>query len=66
MNPDVGTPDIHTIQATPVAAPNDEIVDLAIRARVHGEMERRGIDEGYIVNAEIGDLYERGGQKEAH
>ena len=58
MDPDVCTPNTHTIQATSVTTVDDEIVHLAVRAGVHGEVECRGVNQSYIVETEVCDLRE--------
>lgn len=41
VDPDVGAPDINTIQASLVAAVDDQVVQLTILAGIEREMEER-------------------------
>lgn len=56
MDPDVVAPDINAIEATFVATTNGHIVDFTIGASVNGEVERRRINQGNVVNRPIGDI----------
>ena len=52
MDVDVVRPDIDAVEAAVVTASDEHVVDLAVRARVHAEVEGGAIDEFYVVDAE--------------
>ena len=56
VDPDVLAPDIDAVKPTLATAPDDRIVDFAIRARVHYDKEFWGIHQGNVVETEVGDL----------
>lgn len=56
MYPHVCAPYVDAVEATPVPAPDRHVVHLAVGAGIHREMERRGIDEGEIMDGEISDF----------
>jgi hypothetical protein len=56
MDPDVFTPNIHTVQTTSVTAVDDHVVDLSVLARVHGEMKLRRVNQCDIVDCKIRNL----------
>lgn len=39
VDPDVGAPDTDAVQTTSVSTVDDHVVDLSVRAGIHGEME---------------------------
>jgi len=56
MKPDVPALDVDTVQASFVTTADDHVVDLAIGAGIQGEMRGRSVNQGQIMDAEIGDL----------
>ena len=56
MDPDVGPPDVHAVETAQAAATDDGVVNLAVGARVHDDVELRGVDQRDVVEAEVGDL----------
>lgn len=56
VDPDVVTPDINAIKSTFVTTTDSHIVDFTICASVDGEVERRRVNQGNIVNRPIGDI----------
>lgn len=56
MYPDIRSPNIDTIQSTPVGTADDHVVHFTIRACVHGEMESRRVNQRDIVHAKVLDL----------
>ena len=52
MNVDVVRPDVDAIKTAVITTTDKHVVDLAVLARVHGEMERWAIDEFDVVHAE--------------
>lgn len=56
MDPNVGPPDIDSVQASHVRSPNDHVIDLAVLAGIHDKVKRWGVDKSNVVNAEVGHL----------
>ncbi len=56
MDPNVLSPDIDAVKPTLAAAPDDAVVDFTIRARVHHNVEFGRVDQGNVVETEVGDL----------
>ena len=56
MDPNVLAPDIDAVEATLAAAPDDAVVDFTIRASIHHNVEFGRVDQGNIVETEVGDL----------
>lgn len=52
VNVDIVRPDVDAIKTAVITAADKHVIDLAVLARVHGEMERWAIDEFDIVHAE--------------
>lgn len=56
MYPDVRSPNIDTVQPTPVGTANDHVVHFSIRACVHSEVEGRRVNQRNVVHTKVFDL----------
>jgi len=54
VDPNIVTPDIDAVETALVAAADGHVVDFAICAGVDGEVEGGGVDEGDVVDGEVG------------
>lgn len=56
VDPDVVAPDVDAVQTALVAAADGHVVDLAVRARVDGEVEGGRVDQGDVVDGPVGHV----------
>ena len=54
VDPNVVAPDVNAVETALVAAADGHVVDFAVCARVDGEVEGWGVDEGDVVDGEVG------------
>ena len=53
VNPDVVAPDVNAIETAFVTTTNSHVIDFTICASVDGEVERRRVNQGDIVNRPV-------------
>jgi hypothetical protein len=56
VNMDVGPPETNAVQATTIAAVDDEVVHLSVGGGVNSQVKRRRVHQGDVMNAKVCDL----------
>lgn len=56
VNPDIVTPNINAVQASPVTTSDGHVIYFTIGAGVHRKMKSRCVNKNDVMNGEVGDL----------